>query len=86
MVLAVAYGVYTVFLSAPQAETAFKSGGDRELEALNFFITKVADKTKNSLSKDLVYVLLKAQTEWKQDPLLQIKPKMSQEEKGPKRC
>ena len=80
MVLSVVYGVYTVFLSGPQEETAFKSGGDKELEALNSFITKVADKTKNSLSKEQVYVLQKAQIEWKQDPLLQIKPKISKEE------
>jgi flagellar basal body-associated protein FliL len=81
MVLAVGYGVYTVFLSGPQEEAAFKSNGDKELKALKLFIAKVADNTKNSLSKQQVYVLQKAQIEWKQDPLLQIKQKMSQEEK-----
>ena len=81
MVLAVGYGVYTVFLSAPPDETAFQRGGDTELQALNLFIAKVADKTKNSLSKEQAYVLQKAQIEWKQDPLLQIEPEMSQEEK-----
>ena len=80
MVLAVVYGVYTVFFSAPRETDAFKSGGDKELESLNSFITKVADKTKNSLSKEQAYILQKAQTKWKQDPLLQIQPKMSREE------
>ena len=80
MVLAIAYGGYTFFLTGPSDETAFQSTGDRELKALNVFITKIADKTKNSLSKEQAYVLQKAQIEWKQDPLLQIEPEMSQEE------
>jgi len=82
MVAAVIYGVYTVFFSAPQEESAFKGGGDKELEALNSFIAKVADKTKNSLSSEQIYVLQKAEREWKQDPLLQIKQKMSKEEEA----
>ena len=81
MVLAVCYGVYTIFLAGPPDEDAFKTGGDKELETLNLFIAKVADKTKNSLSKEQAYVLLKAQEKWKQDPLLQIEPEMSPEEK-----
>jgi len=85
MVLAVMYGAYTVFLSDPQKETAFKGGGDKELEALNSFITKVADKTKNSLSNEQVYVLQKAQIDWTQDPLLQIQPKVSKAEQAARR-
>ena len=85
MALAVIYGVYAVFLSGPQEETAFKSGGDKELEALNLFISKVADKTKNSRSGQQAYILHKAQIEWKQDPLLQIKQKMSKEEEAERR-
>ena len=80
MVLAVGYGVYTIFLAAPADETAFKGGDDKGLLALNSFITKVADKTKNSLSREQAYVLQKAQVEWKQDPLVRIEPKMSPEE------
>ena len=82
MVLSVIYGVYIVFFSAPQEEVTFKSGGDKELDSLNSFITKVADKTKNSLSEEQAYVLQKAQTEWKQDPLMQIQPRMSKEEQA----
>jgi hypothetical protein len=85
MVLAVTYGVYTVFLSDPQEKTAFKGGGDKELKALNSFITKVADKTKNSLSKEQVYILQKAQIDWAQDPLLQIQQKVSKEEDAARR-
>ena len=81
MLLAVGYGGYTFFLAGPPKGTAIESAGDRELAALNLFITKVADKTKNSLSKEQAYVLQKAQIEWKQDPLLQIEPEMSQEER-----
>jgi hypothetical protein len=82
MVLAVVYGVYTIFFATPPDEAAFEPGGNRELVALNSFITKVADKTKNSLSKEQAYVLQKAQTEWKQDPLVQIEPKISREEEA----
>ena len=83
--LAVMYGVYTVFLSDPQEEASFKGGGEKELVALNSFITKVADKTKNSLSKEQVYVLQKAQIDWTQDPLLQIQQKVSKEEEAARR-
>jgi hypothetical protein len=80
MVLAVIYGVYVVFFSAPMEEDASKSAGDKELKALNSFINKVADKTKSSLSKKQAYVLQIAETEWKQDPLMHLRPKISKEE------
>lgn len=85
MILAVMYGVYTVFLSDPQEEAALKGGGDKELVALNSFITKVADKTKNSLPKEQLYVLQKAKIDWTQDPLLQIQQKVSKEEEAARR-
>ena len=34
MILAVVYGVYTLFFAAPREEFAFKSGGGKELDAL----------------------------------------------------
>jgi hypothetical protein len=80
MVLSVIYGIYIVFFAGPREEAAFKPGGDKELEALNTFITKVADKTKNNLSKEQAYVLDKAQAEWKQDPLMHIKTPLTKEE------
>jgi hypothetical protein len=82
MVLAVVYGVYFVFFTGPEEEAAFKNGGDTKFEALNSFITKVAEKTKSSLPEAQVYALQKAQTDWAQDPLVHIKPKMSREEEA----
>jgi hypothetical protein len=78
MVLAVIYGGYTVFLSSPR-EAAISSG-DKELEALNSFVTKVAERTKTDFSEQQAYILQKAQAAWKQDPLIQIQPKESREE------
>jgi len=82
MLLAVVYGVYIVFFAGPNEEAAFKSGGDTKLEALNSFITKVAEKTKSSLPEEQAYALQKAQSDWTQDPLIHIKPKMSREEEA----
>ncbi len=81
MVLAVVYGVYIVFFAGSKEDAAFESKGDREIEALHSFITKVAEKTKRSLPTEQMYVLQKAQSEWKQDPLIQINPKMTREKK-----
>ena len=83
MVLAVIYGVYIMFFESPQKTNNFIAGGDRELEALNTFITKVADKTKSGLSEKQAYVLNKAQTAWKQDPLVQLEAKKVVVDTGP---
>jgi hypothetical protein len=80
MVLSIIYGVYTVFFSVPPDGAEFNIGGDKELAALNSFISKVADKTNNSLSDSQSYVLQKAQTPWKQDPLMRIRPIPSKEQ------
>ena len=58
MVLAVIYGVYTVFFSAPREVSI--SSGHKELETLNSFVTKVAEQTKTGLSKEETYILQKA--------------------------
>lgn len=78
MVLAVIYGVYTVFFATPRNVSI--PSGNRELETLNSFVTKVAEKTKTSLSKEQTYILQKARTDWKQDPFVQIQPKLTREE------
>ena len=78
MVLAVIYGVYTVFFSAPR-EVSIPSG-HKELETLNSFVTKVAEQTKTGLSKEETYILQKARAEWKQDPFIQIRPKLTRDE------
>ena len=78
MVVAVVYGVYTVFFSKPREVSI--SNGAKELEALNSFVAKVAEKSKTSLSKEQTYVLEKAQSEWKRDPFVQVQPKLTREE------
>ncbi|MEJ2286144.1 MAG: hypothetical protein P8X85_21420 [Desulfobacterales bacterium] len=83
MVLSVIYGVYILFFESPEKAASFDSGGARELEALNTFITKVADKTKSGPSKEQAYVLNKAQTAWKQDPLIQLESKEVEVDTGP---
>ncbi len=82
MVLAIVYGVYTVFFAGPKEKAAFNGKGDQKLEALNSFITQIAEKSISKLSKEHVYALQKAQSEWEQDPLVHVKPKMSREEKA----
>jgi hypothetical protein len=75
--VAVVYGIYVWFLSSPQqAATAF---GDNDQKALKTFILKVAERTSNKLSKSQAYVLRKAETQWKQDPFIQVEPKASEE-------
>lgn len=77
MLLTVAYGVYTLFFSSPrQAATV---SGRKELATLSTFVTKVAEKTKTGVSKEQAYILQKAQAKWKQDPLIQIQPKQTEE-------
>ena len=83
MVLAVVYGVYVMFFESPKQTKTFSAGGDRQLEALNSFITKVADKTKSGPSKKQAYILKKAQADWKQDPFVQLQPKKVEEDTGP---
>jgi len=79
MLTVVVYGVYTLFFSSP-SET--KISGQQNLETLNTFVAKIADKAKSGLSKKQSYVLQKAKTKWKQDPLIQMReaPKVEEEE------
>ena len=79
--MSVIYGIYTLFFAAPREEVAFKTGGAKEFEALNKFVGKVAEKTNSSLSKEKSYILRKAQSDWKQDPLINLLPKTDKEEK-----
>ncbi len=83
MVLSVIYGVYILFFESPKKANTFSASGDRELEALNTFITKVADKAKSGASKEQAYVLDKAQTAWRQDPLVELEAKKVEVDTGP---
>ena len=75
MVLAVIYAVYILFFAAPRKPKPFaKPGGNgQQLESLNAFITKVAEKSKTRLSKKEAYILKKAQEKWAQDPLAKLR-------------
>jgi hypothetical protein len=77
MVVAVIYGAYILFFSSPSTATKQTKivSGDKELEALNTFITKIAAKTNTGPSKSQAYILQKAQIEWKQDPFVELQPK-----------
>ena len=55
MVLSVVYGVYIMFFESPKQANTFSAAGDRELEALNTFITKIAAKAKSGASKEQAY-------------------------------
>jgi hypothetical protein len=75
MVVSVILGIYMIFFESPRPTTTVSSAADRELEMLNTFITKVAEKTQSGPSKEQAYILNKAQSAWKQDPLIQLEPK-----------
>ena len=83
MVLSVVYGGYIMFFESPKQASTFSSGGDRELEALNTFIMKIADKAKSGVSKEQAYALDKAQAAWKQDPLVELEAKKVKVDTGP---
>ena len=77
MLLAVVYGIYVWFLPSPQQAATVKD--DNQQKALNAFIIQVAEKTTTGLSKNIAYVLNKAEAEWERDPLIQIEPKITEE-------
>ena len=77
-ILTVFYGIYVWFLASPQP-AAVAVDDKKDQKELNAFILKVAEKTSNRLSKSQAYVLRKAETQWKRDPLIQIEPKASEE-------
>ena len=74
MVLAVIYAVYILFFAAPRNPKPFAKPGEntQQLESLNAFISKVAEKSKKRLSKKEAYILKKAQEKWAQDPLAKL--------------
>lgn len=83
MVLSVIYGIYIIFFESSRQTRTARTSGDRELEMLSTFITKVAEKTKSGPSKEQAYILNKAQAAWKQDPLIQLEAKKIEVDTGP---
>jgi len=75
MLLAIIYGIFVWFPSAPQQAATLNS--DNEKKALNAFVIKVAENTTRGLSSNQAYVLQKAAAKWQRDPLVQIEPQTS---------
>ena len=73
MLLTVAYGIYALFFEGKGNSTSTEPASVSsavQLENLNAFITKVAEASKAGLSKEDNYIISRAETEWKQDPLI----------------
>ena len=83
MVITVILGAYMIFFDSPKKTAAINTEGARELELLNTFITKVAEKTKTGPSQKQAYILDKAQTAWRQDPFIQLESKKVEVDTGP---
>ena len=66
----------------PSLQPAATLNDDNQQEALNAFIIKVAEKTTTGLSRNIAYVLQKAEAKWERDPLIQIEPKTAEEEEN----
>jgi hypothetical protein len=75
MLLTVAYGVYALFFEGKgkRNTTSIASvSATQQLENLNAFITKVAEASKAGLSKEDKYIISRAESPWKQDPLTTV--------------
>ena len=73
MLLTVIYGVYTIFFESKGGTQEIAAvSTTQQLEALNSFITKVAEASKAGLSKEDKYIIQLAEAEWKQDPLISV--------------
>ena len=83
MVVSVILGIYMIFFESPRQTTTISSDAGRELEMLNTFITKVAEQTQSGPSKEQAYILNKAQSAWKQDPLIHLEAKKVEVDTGP---
>ena len=70
MLLTVTYGIYAVFFEGKTSSKPTTISASKELENLNAFILKVAEASKAGLSKGDKYIIQRAETEWKQDPLI----------------
>ena len=75
MLLTVVYGVYVLFFEG-KGESSLTStaplSATKQLESLNAFITKVAEASKAGLSKEDKYIISRAESAWKQDPLTAV--------------
>ena len=83
MVVSVILGIYMIFFDSPRQTATLNTTGGRELEVLSTFITKVAEQTQSGPSKEQAYVLNKAQSAWKKDPLIELEAKKVDVDTGP---
>ena len=70
--LAMVYGVYIVFFE-PKSRPPTFNRSQKGLESLEAFITKVKVAAAEGLSEKDNYIIQRAETQWKKDPLMQIK-------------
>ena len=75
MLLTVVYGIYALFFEGKgksSKTTTAAVSATKQLENLNAFITKVAEASRAGLSKEDKYIISRAESAWKQDPLTTV--------------
>ena len=80
--VALAYGAWEMFLHTPAKPPTFQNPSKgSSLDTLNTFITKVAEAAQEGLSDTDNYIIQRAEAQWIQDPLIQIRkpPKVETE-------
>jgi hypothetical protein len=75
MLLTVVYGIYALFFEGKGKSSITPTASvsaTEQLENLNAFITKVAEASQAGLSKEDKYIISRAESAWKQDPLTTV--------------
>ena len=78
MLLTVLYGIYALFFEGKRNGKTLSTtptaavSATKQLENLNTFITKVAEASRAGLSKKDKYIISRAESAWKQDPLITV--------------
>jgi len=78
MLLTVVYGIYALFFEGKRNGKTLSTtptaavSATKQLENLNAFITKVAEASRAGLSKEDKYIISRAESAWKQDPLITV--------------
>ena len=75
MLLTVAYGIYALFFEGKGKSSTAPIGAvsaTKQLENLNAFITKIAEASRAGLSEEDKYIIARAESAWKQDPLTTV--------------
>jgi len=75
MLFTVVYGIYALFFEGKGKDSTTPIAAisaTQQLENLNAFITKVAESSRAGLSKEDKYIISRAESAWKQDPLTTV--------------